>query len=118
MADISNSSKPWNMSYKWTDLLYQEFYKQGDKERERNMSISNFMDRYTTNISTSQIGFINNLVKPAFEILHKVNPLFDQILHNLDDNLEHWKIWEKQGSSYQDSGNIDSHTGELRHINS
>jgi cAMP-specific phosphodiesterase 4 len=35
LADISNPTKPWRLCYKWIDLLFLEFFKQGDKEREK-----------------------------------------------------------------------------------
>ena len=66
MADISNPSKPWPLCKKWTDLLFIEFFQQGDKERELGIDISFLMDRTTTNVAKAQDGFIKNLIKPAF----------------------------------------------------
>jgi hypothetical protein len=34
-ADIGNSSKQWDIYTKWTDRLFQEFWKQGDMELEQ-----------------------------------------------------------------------------------
>ena len=72
MADISNPSKPWAVCKKWTDLLFLEFFEQGDKERELGINISFLMDRTTTNIAKAQDGFINNLIKPAFSLLSQM----------------------------------------------
>ena len=47
VADISNPSKKWDISLKWTEWLYEEFFAQGDKERELGMQISDLMDRTT-----------------------------------------------------------------------
>ena len=33
LADISNATKTWELSRKWTDLLYCEFFAQGDLEK-------------------------------------------------------------------------------------
>ena len=33
LADISNATKEWNTCRKWTDLLFQELFAQGDLER-------------------------------------------------------------------------------------
>ena len=32
-ADISNPAKQWEISKKWSDLVVQEFYEQGDREK-------------------------------------------------------------------------------------
>jgi len=53
LADISNTSKPWKVCKQWVDLLFVEFFEQGDRERELGMPISYLMDRYTTNAAKS-----------------------------------------------------------------
>ena len=32
-ADISNPAKQWDISKKWSDLVVQEFFEQGDREK-------------------------------------------------------------------------------------
>lgn len=53
LCDISNAAKPFEICQKWTDLLFVEFFHQGDLEKQKNLSISMFMDRRTTNIASS-----------------------------------------------------------------
>lgn len=53
LADISNSAKPFEICKQWTEYLYEEFFKQGDLEKERGYTVSMFMDRNTTNIANS-----------------------------------------------------------------
>ncbi len=53
LADISNPVKKWELSVDWTNLLYFEFFAQGDLERQQNFEISKLFDRYTTNIAKS-----------------------------------------------------------------
>lgn len=45
LADISNGTKSWEVCRKWTDLLFIEFFNQGDLERAKNQTISYLMDR-------------------------------------------------------------------------
>jgi hypothetical protein len=71
LADISNPTKHWDLTLKWTELLFEEFFKQGDKERELGLKISDLMDRSTTNIAKAQLGFIDIIVMPAFENFSK-----------------------------------------------
>ena len=47
LADISNPCKPFNLAFIWTGLLYDEFFKQGDREASEGKAISFLMDRNT-----------------------------------------------------------------------
>lgn len=62
LCDIANSTKDFTLCEKWTQLLFDEFYVQGDNEKRMNVPVSQFMDRCTTNIAKSQIGFINFII--------------------------------------------------------
>jgi hypothetical protein len=66
LADISNPTKPWELCQKWTDLLFVEFFNQGDLERAQGYPISYLMDRTTVNIAKSQMGFIDVIITPAY----------------------------------------------------
>lgn len=74
LADISNPVKDWKICKDWTDLLYTEFFAQGDLERNQGFPISYLMDRHTTNIAKAQIGFYDFIIKPSYEQLIKVCP--------------------------------------------
>ena len=43
------------------DLVFLEFFNQGDLEKKKNLNISLVWDRDNTNINKAQIGFINFL---------------------------------------------------------
>lgn len=51
LSDISNSCKKFDLCRKWTDLLFEEFFTQGDDERDRGIPCSMMMDRTTINIA-------------------------------------------------------------------
>ena len=68
-SDISNPAKPDKISNEWTKRVYGEFFVQGDLEKQKNLSISNFCDRNSTNINQAMIGFINFVVLPSITIL-------------------------------------------------
>jgi len=44
-SDIGHSAKPLNMHIKWSNFVCEEFFKQGDQERELNLPISMYCDR-------------------------------------------------------------------------
>ncbi|XP_068103100.1 dual specificity calcium/calmodulin-dependent 3',5'-cyclic nucleotide phosphodiesterase 1A isoform X2 [Hyperolius riggenbachi] len=68
-ADISHPAKIWDMHQKWTDLLMEEFFRQGDKEAELGLPFSPLCDRKSTLVAQSQIGFIDFIVEPTFTLL-------------------------------------------------
>ena len=86
LADISNPTKEWRLTLKWTDLLFVEFFHQGDVELESNTPISFLMDRRTTNIAKAQAGFIDNLIKPSFEVLELLLPKVKRNLEQMEFN--------------------------------
>jgi hypothetical protein len=90
IADISNPTKPWPLCKKWTDLLFIEFFQQGDKERELGIPISFLMDRATTNVAKAQDGFIKGLIKPAFVMLEKMLPGMALNIKYMDENVDKW----------------------------
>ena len=63
-ADISNPYKPFHICSKWADLVSQEFFSQGDKERAAGIDVSPMMDRDTSNLFNMQMGFIEFVVSP------------------------------------------------------
>ena len=56
MADISHPGKPWDLHKDWTSRLIEEFFRQGDREKEMGLPCSPLCDRNTTLIPESQIG--------------------------------------------------------------
>ncbi|BFZ13315.1 hypothetical protein BsWGS_16353 [Bradybaena similaris] len=65
-ADISNPAKPWDLHKIWVSLLIEEFFLQGDKEKEMKLPITPNCDRNTANIATLQIGFMQTFSKDTF----------------------------------------------------
>ena len=54
-SDLSNPTKPFDIYKKSVDRLMEEFFQQGDKERERGMDISPMCDRHNATIEKSQV---------------------------------------------------------------
>mmetsp|Transcript_18201 Transcript_18201/g.41622 ORF Transcript_18201/g.41622 Transcript_18201/m.41622 type:complete len:441 (+) Transcript_18201:634-1956(+) len=73
-ADLSNPVKPLKTYLKWVDLVTEEFFAQGEKEKELGMAISPMCDRATTNIPTMQLGFVDFIVAPFFSTIGKLHP--------------------------------------------
>ncbi len=91
-ADISHCSKNFNISFKWTELLNQEFWREGDEEKEKKLQIGFLCDRNNADTPRSQVGFIKGIVLPTFEILYKAFPVDDiqYYYSNVSKNLDEW----------------------------
>ncbi|TFJ98335.1 AP-4 complex subunit mu-1 [Platysternon megacephalum] len=88
-ADLSNPTKPLALYRQWTDRIMEEFFRQGDKERERGMEISPMCDKHTASVEKSQVGFIDYIVHPLWETwADLVHPDAQEILDTLEDNRD------------------------------
>ncbi|KAJ3080549.1 cAMP-specific 3',5'-cyclic phosphodiesterase 4D, partial [Rhizoclosmatium hyalinum] len=63
-GDLNNPSRCQEIAVQWAHCIMEEFYRQGDKEKELGFPISNFMDRHNSNVAKCQVGFIDLLVAP------------------------------------------------------
>ncbi|XP_018315184.1 cAMP-specific 3',5'-cyclic phosphodiesterase isoform X4 [Mycetomoellerius zeteki] len=88
-ADLSNPTKPLALYRRWVGLLMEEFFLQGDREREQNMDISPMCDRHSATIEKSQVGFIDYIVHPLWETwADLVHPDAQEILDTLEENRD------------------------------
>lgn len=54
-ADLSNPTKPLELYRHWVSSIMEEFFQQGDREREQGMDISPMCDRHSATIEKSQV---------------------------------------------------------------
>ncbi|XP_069965975.1 3',5'-cyclic-AMP phosphodiesterase isoform X7 [Bactrocera oleae] len=91
-ADLSNPTKPLQLYKRWVSLLMEEFFLQGDKERESGMDISPMCDRHNATIEKSQVGFIDYIVHPLWETwADLVHPDAQDILDTLEENRDYYQ---------------------------
>lgn len=90
-ADISNPARPPHIYHKWVDCVMEEFFQQGDREKQLSLPLSSFMDRETTHIPKCQIGFIQYICLPTFTALTEQFPSASQPLTYLQANMAEWK---------------------------
>ncbi|KAG1971275.1 cAMP-specific 3',5'-cyclic phosphodiesterase 4D [Pimephales promelas] len=99
-ADLSNPTKPLQLYKQWTDRIMDEFFSQGDRERERGMEISPMCDKHNASVEKSQVGFIDYIVHPLWETwADLVHPDAQDILDTLEDNREWYQSTIPQSPS-------------------
>ncbi|KAG0283380.1 hypothetical protein BGZ96_012263 [Linnemannia gamsii] len=94
-ADISNAVKPWDLCKRWSDLVVQEFFRQGDIEKAQHLPISPNMDRDQHNQPQISLGFGDFVVQPYFESFVEFLPEASPFLVALRNNREQWVLLQK-----------------------
>ncbi|CAH0484499.1 unnamed protein product [Peronospora farinosa] len=92
-ADVSNPTKSLRIYLAWTERIKQEFYQQGDKERELLLPVSIGYDReQPIPLEKMQAGFIIGIVRPLFLSLSLLpSARLGHCMAQLDANLSHWQ---------------------------
>jgi hypothetical protein len=92
-ADISNPCRPWDVSRKWSHKVCEEFFRQGDYERQLNLPVTSLCDRQTTSIPKIQAGFFRLVVSPLFEEWHRFlkTDLSTLMMKHLRGNQSRWE---------------------------
>ncbi len=75
-ADLANLAAPLHVYLKWVRCLEEEFFQQGDAEREQGLALSPLCDRTKAGVSKSQVRATNAC--PFFQLLllpHGTTPL-------------------------------------------
>ncbi|XP_043207362.1 cAMP-specific 3',5'-cyclic phosphodiesterase, isoforms N/G-like isoform X6 [Amphibalanus amphitrite] len=88
-SDLSSPTKPLEIYQRWVGLVMEEFFHQGDREREIGMDISPMCDRHNATVEKSQVGFMDYIVHPLWETwADLVHPDAQDILDTLEDNRD------------------------------
>mgnify|MGYP000870690213 CR=1 FL=1 len=99
-ADVSVPCRPeFGIVRKWTYLLFEEFFEQGDLEKAEALPVSFLCDRVTTNVAKSQNGFISFIVQPLFTQVTELMPGLACMLDSCRTNKE---LWDKHEETEQE----------------
>ena len=96
-ADLGHNTKIFDISLKWVELLSNEFWLQGDKEKKMNLNISFLCDRDITNVPKSQVGFIGGFIIPTYNFLVIMFPTLGYTVENAKNNLNKWQKLADEG---------------------
>jgi hypothetical protein len=96
-ADISSPCRPARIAVEWTKRLENEWFSEGDEQKELGLPIGPMMDRDNPCTEKSQVDFLKVIVKPLMESFSEAisTRAFKPILKNLELNMEYWqKKWQ------------------------
>jgi 3',5'-cyclic-nucleotide phosphodiesterase len=90
MADISNCGRPEQLYLRWATKIAEEFFLQGDRERNLGNPVSPFMDRNVPSMAKGQIAFMNYIVIPLFESISEYLPEMHFSVDHCEQNKNYW----------------------------
>jgi GAF domain-containing protein len=101
-CDLSAMYRPFPVVVGVVDQIYEEFFKQGDKELQMGMPISEaLMDRSKENeIPQQQVGFLKNVCEGQYSLLVKLLPRTGLLLDRMKVNEKHWQDWVDLKAGY------------------
>jgi len=96
-ADLINAARDFENAKRWADQLQEEFFVQGDLEKELALPVSRGMDRMlpspmAVKIQAQGQGFFSEkLVQPLYMAVFKLLPNFRPFCDNITSNIAKWK---------------------------
>eukprot|EP00092_Neocalanus_flemingeri_P029230 GFUD01031733.1.p1 GENE.GFUD01031733.1~~GFUD01031733.1.p1 ORF type:complete len:165 (-),score=59.49 GFUD01031733.1:591-1061(-) len=91
-SDLSDQTKDWINSKKSAELVYNEFFTQGDLEKAMGNKPVESMDREKAFIPTLQIQFMDHIVIPVYRILADLDGEAEEPYKSVLENKEYWKV--------------------------
>ncbi|KAL0039442.1 hypothetical protein WJX79_008577 [Trebouxia sp. C0005] len=91
-ADIGHLAADIHTHKRWAFQLEEEFFRQGDREKECGLPVSPLMDRTLQGgMTRSQIGFFNIVGTPMFKAMVDLFPDAQPMLDGVIANLRQWE---------------------------
>ena len=97
LADLAHNTRLFSISVKWVELLSEEFWMQGDLEKEHNLPVSFLCDRENVNVPQSQKGFLSGFILSTYECLGNIFPSLKYTYENANNNLKEWQKLLNEG---------------------
>ncbi len=95
-GDLGNPCRPTETSVKWSMRVLEEFWRQGDMEKDQLLPVGPGHDRLKANIPVGQTYFIRMLVSPLYKEWCRIVPEAAICEKYLQKNLDYWVAESKQ----------------------
>ncbi|XP_028817280.1 cGMP-dependent 3',5'-cyclic phosphodiesterase isoform X2 [Denticeps clupeoides] len=89
-CDLSDQTKGWKTTRKIAELIYKEFFSQGDLEKAMGNRPSEMMDREKAYIPELQISFMEHIAMPIYKLLQEIFPRSTELFERVSANREQW----------------------------
>ncbi|XP_075054440.1 cGMP-dependent 3',5'-cyclic phosphodiesterase isoform X3 [Mixophyes fleayi] len=89
-CDLSDQTKGWKTTRKIAELIYKEFFSQGDLEKAMGNRPSEMMDREKAYIPELQISFMEHIAMPIYKLLKELFPRSAELYEIVASNREKW----------------------------
>eukprot|EP00933_Yihiella_yeosuensis_P082873 TRINITY_DN96884_c0_g1_i1.p1 TRINITY_DN96884_c0_g1~~TRINITY_DN96884_c0_g1_i1.p1 ORF type:complete len:881 (+),score=143.70 TRINITY_DN96884_c0_g1_i1:50-2692(+) len=89
-SDLGHLTLNWGSHMRWVRRLEEEFFQQGDKEKELHLPVSFLMDRGKPGVSESQMGFFNFVVLPLYRAYLNAFPAAYPLVNSVEANFTKW----------------------------
>ncbi|XP_051782498.1 cGMP-dependent 3',5'-cyclic phosphodiesterase isoform X1 [Erpetoichthys calabaricus] len=89
-CDLSDQTKGWKTTRKIAELIYKEFFSQGDLEKAMGNRPSEMMDREKAYIPELQISFMEHIAMPIYKLLQELFPKSAELYQRVAANREQW----------------------------
>lgn len=106
-SDLSDQTKDWSTTKNTAKNIYDEFFCQGDREKEMGLSPIANMDREKACVPKVQISFMEHIAEPVYTLLSKVWPETSCVIDRVHLNKQRWQTvseaWDETGKPSSDS---------------
>ncbi|XP_064206882.1 cGMP-dependent 3',5'-cyclic phosphodiesterase-like isoform X2 [Anguilla rostrata] len=89
-CDLSDQTKDWKTTRKIAELIYKEFFSQGDLEKAMGNRPSEMMDREKAYIPELQTSFMEHIAMPIYKLLQDIFPRSAELYERVAANCEQW----------------------------
>ena len=120
LSDIGHCAKELQLHLKWSELVNEEFYRQGDLERQDRLHFPNgpqpLWDREASHLMPkNQANFIRIFITPFHEIVSDLFPTMKYVKGVAARNFEYWSLYADSSSAADDKDANVTSTDQLTH---
>ncbi|XP_041055954.1 cGMP-dependent 3',5'-cyclic phosphodiesterase isoform X3 [Carcharodon carcharias] len=89
-CDLNDQTKGWKTTTKIAELIYKEFFSQGDLEKAMGNNPLEMMDREKAYVPELQISFMEHIAMPTYKLLKDIMPQAEPLYLHVKANRDHW----------------------------
>ncbi|XP_043242921.1 probable 3',5'-cyclic phosphodiesterase pde-5 [Amphibalanus amphitrite] len=109
-CDLCASSKPWKIQIQTVADIFEEFYEQGDAEKQAGRIPLQLMDRSQHDQQAhSQVGFLTGICIPCYDLLYQLIPETQLLVAGCRNNLARWMDMAEAGGWQEELSAVNAH---------